>query len=113
MQIDLQHALSPQDTGPDTCGVCGNGFVVSSVMASAATDSSEDMGYVCEPCIAYLGTRSENCPSIELYHELLRQYPTPRWATDEAMREHMDTLAYDYESQSDIYESARLFKGLG
>lgn len=111
MIIELQQALSPEDMRPESCGVCGEPFVIRSVMASVITDGREDIGYACDPCVAYLGSRSKRCPSAELYHELLEWYPAPRWATDAAFREHLNATAYDYESQDEIYESARLFKG--
>lgn len=108
MIIELQQALSPEDLGPDTCGICGQDFVVSTVIASGTSDGRADMGQACPECIEYLGRRSDSCPTIEQYWDLLEQYPDPVWMDDSECDRYMYNASS--EEQMRVYESARLFK---
>lgn len=107
MIIELQRAFSPEELRPDFCGVCGEAFMVQSVLANAATDALGDMGYACPRCVAVLGGISpEQCAPIEAYVEALQRYPEPMCATGEEAGER-DSHG-DLNAESWIWESVKV-----
>jgi len=108
MFIELYRAWAPEHLTEDTCGVCGHTIAPTSVIASVATDDRNDMGVACPSCVEYLGSRSpEKSPTIEFYREMLRQFPAPMYASEEALL----AAAEDYEDPSEIaYEASWLWR---
>lgn len=108
MRVELERAMSPEDIGPDTCGLCERPFVVDTVLGYA--DIAEDSrAMVCPECIEYLGRSSENCPSIETYRELLAKYPEPMWTDQGEFHRYM--MAASAEEQEAEYFAAALTEG--
>lgn len=107
MIVELQRAFSPEELRPDFCGVCGEAFMVQSVMANAATDGLGGMGYACPRCVTVLGAISpEQCAPIEVYIEALHRYPGPMCSTtDEA--EEQDSHG-DLNAESWIWKAAKV-----
>jgi hypothetical protein len=106
MIVELQQALCPSDLGPSMCGLCEQDFEIESVIANSINGREPGVGVICPECVAYLGSRSESCPSIETYRRLLEQYPEPVWADDGEFHSYM--MAAIPEEQERVYASAVL-----
>ena len=105
MIIELQRQWVPDDPayvqeGGTICAVCSLSFEEPSVVAWGRTDASEEMGVVCPECIAYLGRRNaDRFPTIEVYRDLLEQYPEPMYPSVEALEAAGEAAGYEDPSE--------------
>lgn len=105
MRVDLEQALSPEDLGPATCALCERPFVVESVYAWADV-ANNSRALICPECIEYLGSRSEHCPTVEHFRELLEKHPRPVWENHDDFHRYM--MEASPEEQERVYASVEL-----
>lgn len=106
MLVRLERAISPEDLGPCVCGLCEQEFVIETVIVSTIDGVEGSVGIICQECLAYLGRRQPECPTIEQYHELVEQYPEPMWTDQEEFHRYM--MAASAEEQERVYREAEL-----